>query len=164
MFGKHGLGAAGEFVRERFRDRCPKIIARLIEDAPGQIQRTITGGPFKFSDWRVNFLFHASNSISRRGTKAVQARCFRGAMAASERRKKIAHGASRGVVDKREQAPSGAKENFRIGFAAPTGAWMIFVNLNPRLKPWATIGRCSAAFIMRSLVMPKPQRRRIPRF
>ena len=30
LMGKHGLGAAGEFVRERFRDGCPKIIARLI--------------------------------------------------------------------------------------------------------------------------------------
>jgi hypothetical protein len=28
--------------------------ARLVEDAPGQIQRTITGGPFKFRDRRVN--------------------------------------------------------------------------------------------------------------
>ena len=36
MPGKHGLGAVGEFVRERFRDRCPKIIARLVEDAPGR--------------------------------------------------------------------------------------------------------------------------------
>jgi hypothetical protein len=52
MAGKHGLGAMGEFVRERFRDRCPKIIARLnrvealrrriVEDAPGQIQRPAT--------------------------------------------------------------------------------------------------------------------------
>jgi hypothetical protein len=59
MMSKHGLGAAGEFVRERFRDGCPKIIARLVEDAPGQIQRsatwrsftwTITGGPFKIRD------------------------------------------------------------------------------------------------------------------
>ena len=67
--GKHSLRAAGEFVRERFRDGCPKIIARLIEDAPGQIQRpatwrpvhrsfsevgsfawTITGLPLKFPD------------------------------------------------------------------------------------------------------------------
>src|ERR1035437_8374037 len=71
MPGKHGLGAAGEFVRERFRDGGPKIIARLSHDAPSQIQRTITGGPFKFPHWLVNFLFHASNSISAGGTKAV---------------------------------------------------------------------------------------------
>jgi hypothetical protein len=37
MPGKHGLGAAGEFVRERFPDGGAKIIARLVEDAPGQI-------------------------------------------------------------------------------------------------------------------------------
>ena len=37
MPGKHGLGAVGEFVRERFRDGGAKIIARLAEDAPGQI-------------------------------------------------------------------------------------------------------------------------------
>ena len=64
MMGKHGLGAMGEFVRERFRDGCPKIIVRLVEDAPGQIQRsatwrsftwTITGAPFKFSDRLVTF-------------------------------------------------------------------------------------------------------------
>jgi hypothetical protein len=64
MIGKHDLGAAGELVRERFRDGCPKIIAPLIHDAPSQIQRlatwrsftwTITGGPFKFPDWFVNF-------------------------------------------------------------------------------------------------------------
>ena len=78
MFGKHGLGAMGEFVRERFRDRCPKIIARFVKDAPGQIQRTITcllleladfsiqplafslrNGPFKFRHRRVNVSLHA---------------------------------------------------------------------------------------------------------
>ena len=41
--GKHGLGTAGELVRKRFRDGCPKIIARLIQNVPSQIQRTITG-------------------------------------------------------------------------------------------------------------------------
>ena len=45
MPGKHHLGAVGKFVRERYPDGCPKIIARLVEDAPGQIQRTITGLP-----------------------------------------------------------------------------------------------------------------------
>ena len=53
MMGKHGLGAVGEFVRERFRDRCPKIIARLIEDAPSQIQRTITGLLLKLTDFSL---------------------------------------------------------------------------------------------------------------
>ena len=87
MLGHHGLGAVGEFVRERFRDGCPEIIARLIHDAPGQIQRTITGLPFKLPDWLVTFclsgprlsifdsrlvMFHALNFISRRGTKTVQ--------------------------------------------------------------------------------------------
>jgi hypothetical protein len=31
----------GEFVRVSFRDGGAKIIARLVQDAPGQIQRTI---------------------------------------------------------------------------------------------------------------------------
>jgi hypothetical protein len=39
---------------------------------PGQIQRTITGGPFKIRDRRVNFPFHANNFISTGATKAVQ--------------------------------------------------------------------------------------------
>ncbi len=91
--GKDHIGAVGEFVRERFRDGCPKIIARLIQNVPGQIQRTITGLLLKpanrnmlFSvqgihafffltlnsqlstsairDRRVNFSFHALNIIS----------------------------------------------------------------------------------------------------
>ena len=41
MPGKHSLGAVGEFVRVSFRDGGAKIIARLVQDAPGQIQRTI---------------------------------------------------------------------------------------------------------------------------
>jgi hypothetical protein len=36
MPGKHGLGAADEFVRERFRDRCLKIIARLTVMSPAR--------------------------------------------------------------------------------------------------------------------------------
>jgi hypothetical protein len=58
MFGKHRLGAVGEFVSKRFRDGRAKIVARLIHDAPRQIQRAITGLPFKFPDWLVNFSFH----------------------------------------------------------------------------------------------------------
>ena len=53
--GKHHLGAVGEFVRERFRDGRPKIIARLVEDAPGQIQRTITGFLFKQTNRGILF-------------------------------------------------------------------------------------------------------------
>jgi hypothetical protein len=93
LMGKDHIGAVGEFVRERFRDGCPKIIARLIQNVPGQIQRTITGLLLKpanrnmlFSvqgihafffltlnsqlstsairDRRVNFSFHALNIIS----------------------------------------------------------------------------------------------------
>jgi hypothetical protein len=54
IMGKHGFGAAGEFGGECFRDGCPKIIARLVEDAPRQIQRAITGLPFKIRDRRVS--------------------------------------------------------------------------------------------------------------
>ena len=47
-------------------------IARFVSNKPGQIQRTITGLPFKFPDRLVNFTFHALNSISLGATKAVQ--------------------------------------------------------------------------------------------
>jgi hypothetical protein len=40
---KHGLGAVGEFVRERFRDGGAKIIARLIFH-PGRISRQTQAG------------------------------------------------------------------------------------------------------------------------
>jgi len=36
MPGKHGLGAVGEFVRERFRDGGAKIIARLMVKSPAR--------------------------------------------------------------------------------------------------------------------------------
>jgi hypothetical protein len=47
---------------------CPKIIARLVEDAPSQIQRTITGLPFKIRNRREYFTFHAGNFISTGAT------------------------------------------------------------------------------------------------
>ncbi len=36
MPGKYGLGAVGELVRERFRDGCAKIIARLTVKSPAR--------------------------------------------------------------------------------------------------------------------------------
>ncbi len=72
IMGKRNFGPLGESVRVCFRDASAKIVARLIHDLPGQIQRTITGLPFKFPDWLVNLFFHAGNFISSGATKAVQ--------------------------------------------------------------------------------------------
>jgi len=39
----------------------------LVEDAPGQIQRTITGGPFKIRHWRMDTTCAASALDAGRG-------------------------------------------------------------------------------------------------
>jgi hypothetical protein len=107
VFGKYGLGAVGELVRERSRDRCSKIIAhpcrvealrrRIIQNAPARYRGlprstwTITGGPFKFSDWFVNFSFHALNFISSGATKAVQASFSKGRDSCAELASNIHH-------------------------------------------------------------------------
>ncbi len=71
--GKHRLGVARQFSGVAFGNFRAEIIARLVHDTPGQIQRTITGGSFKFPDWLVNFSFHAGDFSSLGATKAVQA-------------------------------------------------------------------------------------------
>ena len=67
---------------------------------------------------------------------------------APEVRKLVAHGVSRGSRAQTQQAPAGAKELDRFLIrdrsVAPVGAELSNDPI-PRLTPWATFGRCSAA-------------------
>ena len=69
---------------------------------------------------------------------------------AAERRKNLAHGVSRGSgVVFVAGAPAGAKEGCLRVVAdfsvAPNGALALNLPWHPRLSPWATFYRCSAA-------------------
>ena len=69
--------------------------------------------------------------------------------AGAEHRKKVAHGVSRGLGGTERRAPEGRKKACRElkpkESAAPAGAFQRRHN-NPRLTPWATLCRRSAAF------------------
>ena len=62
-----------------------------------------------------------------------------------EGRKKIAHGFNRGLAVGFVSSPVGTKENVQVKFLSPLRGLVRFGLDNPRLKPWATLGRPSGA-------------------
>jgi hypothetical protein len=63
----------------------------------------------------------------------------------AKRRKKVAHGASRGGTNHNESSPGWGERNFRRRFsAASAGAGMVS-GIQPTVSPWAIICRASGA-------------------
>jgi hypothetical protein len=70
---------------------------------------------------------------------------FTNPSSAPEARQRIAHGDSRGLSGKISEAPTGAKESSGIFFLSSLPGLVGFATLIPRLSPWATFFRRSAA-------------------
>jgi len=70
---------------------------------------------------------------------------FANPSSAPEARQRIAHGDSCGLSGKTPEAPAGAKESSSIFFLSPLPGLVDFAALIPRLSPWATFFRHSAA-------------------
>ena len=73
--------------------------------------------------------------------------------AGAERRQRVAHGVSRGFRVAKRQSPGGATEGSVRGWASshflpPLPGLGFSGNAIPRLTPWATICRCSAALVL----------------
>ena len=75
---------------------------------------------------------------------------------APEVRQKVAHGETVGNRIERESAPDGAKGYFkrRKFLLSPLPGLSNLRPINPRLSPWATFCRCSAAFNMAAGTLP----------
>lgn len=58
---------------------------------------------------------------------------------------KVAHGVSRGTSGQKAQAPEGRKKTLYQALILSPLRGLVFQQLNPRLTPWATLFRCSAA-------------------
>ena len=59
-------------------------------------------------------------------------------------RKTIAHGFNRGLVAQKNRKPCRGDRTIGVNFCRPFGTRFVF-NFNPRLKPWAIIGRPAGA-------------------
>ena len=71
----------------------------------------------------------------------------------AERRQRVAHGVSRGFPRAKRQSPGGATEGSVRGgaslhFLPPLPGLGSVADAIPRLTPWATIWRCSAALVL----------------
>ncbi len=140
-----GTGASGLDVLSQIRQLDPKALVILFDRAKRDPQ-------FKIIPWVERELIRQA-LVETKGNQ-VQASKLLGItratlriVPAAERRKIVAHGASRGIHENKGEAPGGAKEipRWRSVFYRPYRGFLHPDDPSPRLTPWAAFYRASGA-------------------